>query len=308
MAAAFIPWLKQALGLRVGMFHMYAPRPLELPAPAALPAVALPSISLVTPVRNQAQYIAQAIDSVLSQGYPALEYVVLDGASTDGTAQVVESYRPRLAWCESRPDGGQSDAINKGFARTRGEVMGWLNGDDLLLPGALARVGEYFARHPEVDAVYGDRIVIDEQGRDVGRWVLPAHSDGVMSWCDFVPQETLFWRRALWERSGARIDVSFRFAMDWDLLVRFRDAGARFVHLPHFLGAFRVHAQQKTTAEIGAVGFAEMARIRQRCIGRVPSRAEIALAAAPYLARQMLADVRARLRGGRASAQGRPVE
>src|SRR5262249_23541680 len=145
------------------------------------------------------------------------------------------------------PDEGQTQAINLGFQHTSGEIMAYLNSDDLLLPGSLAYVAGYMAAHPEVDVVYGHRILIDECDDEVARWVLPRHDDRVLTWANFVPQETLFWRRRIWERVGGTLDASFQFAMDWDLILRFREAGARFVRLPRFLGAFRVHARQKTS-------------------------------------------------------------
>ena len=302
--ADWIRWTGKALGLRVGAFHAYAPKPLALAGhdDAVYPAPC-PRVSIVTPVRNQAAYIGATLESVLSQRCPGLQYIVMDGASDDGTAQAIAGYRDRLAHFTSAKDEGQADAIDRGFAKSDGEVMGWVNGDDLLLPGALAHVTAYFARHPEVDVVFGDRIVVDEAGRDVGRWVLAAGAEKLLSYVDFVPQETLFWRRRIWERAGGRVDKGFRFAMDWDLLVRLRDAGAHFAHIPRFLGGFRVHAAQKTHAEIGATGFAEMDRIRERCLGRIPSRHEVALRAAPWVARQLAVDLRDRFARG-----PRPVE
>jgi hypothetical protein len=187
----------------------------------------------------------------------------------------------------SAPDGGQADAINRGFAGTEGEVMAYLNSDDLLLAGTLHAVAAAFERHPDVDVVYGHRIVIDEEDREIGRWVLPAHDDAVLSWADYVPQETLFWRRRIWERVGARMDESFRFALDWELLLRFRDAGARFLRLPRFLGCFRVHAAQKTSTQMEAVGLAEMARLRERCHGRPVVSAEIRQHVRSYLGRHL---------------------
>ena len=294
--ADWVRWAGTALGLRVGRFHAYAPRALVLPPghdDARWPSPR-PRISIVTPVRNQVRFIDAAIESVLAQGCPDLQYIVMDGASTDGTAERIARHAPRLAHAESAADRGQADAIGKGFARSDGEVMGWLNGDDLLLPGALAQVAAYFARHPEVDVVYGDRIVVDEEGRDVGRWVLADGAEDLLGYVDFIPQETLFWRRAIWEKAGGRIDTALRFAMDWELLSRLRAAGARFAHIPRFLGGFRVHAAQKTSAEIGAVGFAEMDEVRRRCLGRVPGRTEVALRAAPWIARQLAVDLKDR--------------
>ena len=163
------------------------------------------------------------------------------------------------------------------------DIMGWLNGDDLLMPGSLERMSGYFGGHPQVDAVYGHRILIDEDDREIGRWILPAHNDSVLTWADFVPQETLFWRRALWDKIGEGLDESFKFAMDWDLLVRFREANACLRRIPYFLGLFRVHPGQKTSSQIGDVGFAEMQRLRTRLLGYPPTRFEIARGAAWYL-------------------------
>jgi GT2 family glycosyltransferase len=176
--------------------------------------------------------------------------------------------------------------------------MAYLNSDDLLLPGSICYAASYFRRHPEVGALYGHRILIDEDDREIGRWVVPAHDDNVLSWADYVPQETLFWRRRLWDRIGGRVDESFQFAIDWDLLLRMRDAGARIVRVPRFLGAFRVHARQKTTASIGEVGAREMGRLRRRVHGYEPDAAEIHAHVAPYLVRHLVCHAlyRARLR------------
>jgi len=270
---------------KLGILIQHAPRPVSLPpSDAAVPDPA-PRISIVTPSFRQARYIERTILSVIEQGYPNLEYFVQDGGSRDGTVQILERYAPRLSGWQSEKDGGQSQAINRGFARTTGEIMAWLNSDDILFPGALAQVAEFFARNPDVDVIYGHRVLIDEEDREVGRWLLPPHDNDVMSWADFIPQETLFWRRRLWEKVGGRIDESFRFAMDWDLLLRFREAGARFARVPRFLGGFRVHPAQKTSAGISDVGFAEMNRLRERTLGRVPSQKEIMHAVVPYMVR-----------------------
>lgn len=236
------------------------------------------------------------MDSILNQGYPNLEYFVQDGGSDDGTIDVLKQYSDRLSGWESAPDDGQSQAINLGFARTHGEIMAWLNSDDLFLSGALAYVADYFARHPEVDVVYGHRILIDEQDKEIGRWILPRHDDDALAWADFIPQETLFWRRSIWEKAGGQIDESFRFAMDWDLLLRFRGCGARIVRLPCFLGAFRIHDEQKTSAAIHDVGMEEMRRLRARELGRDVTQAEIRRALVPYLLRHVGCDVWMRVR------------
>jgi GT2 family glycosyltransferase len=127
-------------------------------------------------------------------------------------------------------------------------------------------VGEYFAAHPEVDAIYGHRIIIDDEDRDVGRWIMPRHDPATLEWIDYVPQETLFWRKRAWDRAGG-IDPTFQFALDWDLLARFQQAGCRLIRVPYFLGAFRVHAEQKTSQVIHTTGADEMRRIRARFHG-----------------------------------------
>lgn len=281
---------------KLGKLYHHPPMPLALPrAVPPEPSPEWPSIALVTPSFQQAAFIERTLLSVLDQRYPRLEYFVQDGGSSDGTVDVLKRQEQRLSGWQSEADKGQSHAINLGFARTSGEIMAWLNSDDLLLPGALAQVAAYFAAHPEVDVVYGHRVLIDEQDREIGRWVLPAHDNEVLSWADFVPQETMFWRRSLWDKVGG-IDENFRFAMDWDLLLRFRDAGARMVRLPHFLGAFRIHEAQKTSAAINDVGRREMALLRRRVLEREVEWREIRRAIVPYLIRHLVHDWAFRLR------------
>lgn len=274
---------------RLGVLYQYSPRPLQAPAAGEepLPSPA-PLISIVTPSYNQGDFLERTIRSVLGQDYPRLQYIIQDGGSSDGTCRVLERYRSQLAASESAPDGGQADAVNRGFRRATGEILAYLNSDDLLLPGTLRYVARYFDRHPDVDVLYGHRVVIDENEREVGRWVLPPHDDGVLAWCDFIPQETLFWRRRVWERVGGALDETFRFALDWDLLLRFREAGARFARVPRFLGAFRVHAAQKTNSWMQTVGRPEMERLRLRCHGRPVSEREVRLRVFPYLCRHVL--------------------
>lgn len=282
---------------RLGNLNQHAPRPLSLGSQIARVGMSSPPrVSIVTPSFRQAAFIERTIKSVMDQRYPNLEYIVQDGGSEDGTREILERYADRLASWESSPDGGQAHAINRGFARATGEIMAWLNSDDILLPDALASVIDYFSRHPDVDVVYGHRVLIDENDQEIGRWLLPAHDDSVLSWADFIPQETLFWRRRVWEKAGGKVDESFRFALDWDLLVRFRDVGARFARIPRFLGGFRIHQQQKTSASISDIGFQEMDRIRERALGRVPSQMEVRKALAPYLLRHVATDLGWRIR------------
>ena len=283
---------------RLGILRQHSPHPLTLPERYAtsLNTSRMPKISIVTPSYNQALYLERTILTVIEQGYPNLEYIVQDGGSEDGTREILLRYADKLTGWEARPDEGQSQAINLGFARTTGEIMAYLNSDDILFPGALSYVAAYFNQHPEVDVVYSHRIVIDEKDQQIGCWMLPAHDDGVLSWADYIPQETLFWRRSIWDRVGGQIDESFRFAMDWDLLVRFRNAGAHFSRLERFLAGFRVHAFQKTSVELSDIGQQEMDRIRQRELGWVPSQSEVSKALKPYLRKHIITDLGWRIR------------
>ncbi|HEY2584810.1 MAG TPA: glycosyltransferase family 2 protein [Tepidisphaeraceae bacterium] len=216
----------------------------------------LPKISIVTPSYNQAPFIGWTVRSVLLQRYPNLEYIVMDGGSTDGTQAVLEPYRERFAHYQSERDKGQADAIHNGFARSTGDIMAYLNSDDMLAPGALHWVAQFFADHPEVDAVYSHRCTVDEDNKVIYYWILPRHSDWYMTRWDLIPQETCFWRRRLFERSG-NIDPGYRFAMDYDLFVRFMRDG-KMVRANRFLGAFRKHSEAKTSQLLETIGTAEI--------------------------------------------------
>ncbi len=185
--------------------------------------------------------------SVLEQDYPSIEYVVIDGGSSDGSQAVISKYARALAHWESVPDDGQTHALIKGFRRCSGDILGWLCSDDLLLPGALRTVGEFFRGHRRVDAVYGDALWIDANGRFLrtkkeiafNRFVL-LHDH------NYVPQPSMFWRRSLYERVGG-LDARFELAMDADLWERF-SAVTRIAHIPAFLSCMRFYASQKTRA------------------------------------------------------------
>jgi len=252
--------------------HMAFPaRPLRAEKFPADPAnISRPRFSIVTPSYNQARFLPETMRSVLEQPGITCDYVVQDGGSTDGSAELIKNQAGRLhAWSCAR-DAGQADAIAKGFAKTTGgpdDLMAWINSDDFYLPGALAHVAAYFAAHPDVDVLYGHRIVVNDESQEIARWHLPKHDPEVLRLNDFVPQETLFWRRRIWDKAGG-IDPSFKFAMDWDLLLRFQAAGAKIVRVPRFLACFRVHAAQKTSARMHDVGQREITLLRERTQGR----------------------------------------
>ncbi len=296
-AVRFLPrplsqFVRSHLKRRIFKLRHHEPRKLVLPAAYSKTSVGpdAPVISLVTPSFNHAPYLQGTMESVLQQRYPRLEYIVQDGGSTDGTVELLRRYADHLHHWESAPDRGQAHAINLGMQRSTGEIMAYLNSDDLLLPGTLAYVAHYFQQHPDVDVVYGHRVLIDVNGAEIGRWVLPRHDDHVLPFADYIPQETMFWRRRAWDRVGGYLDESFQFAMDWDLILRFREAGLQFVRLPRFMGAFRVSNEQKTHRLIQTVGEREMRRLRRRVFGRDLSRREIRSALRPYFRRHWLVD------------------
>ena len=268
MSAAF-PSLGQTvrrlLGVRLGRLKQFEPVPLSHfhKDTDGLAPADWPSFIIVTPSYNQASFIGKTIASVLGQDCPKLDYIVQDAISSDGTQTLLLSLNDQSVTVRIEEDSGQADAINRGFAGTDGAIMAYLNSDDLLLPGTLRRVARYFEDHPEVDAIYGDRLIIDETDAVVGYWRLPYHDGWTMRVVDYIPQETLFWRRRAWRKVGEAFDPSLHFAMDWDFILRLQQNGMYIEHVPEFLGAFRVHASQKTSANI-AQGRQEMRWLRRR--------------------------------------------
>ena len=220
-----------------------------------------PRISIVTPSYNQAKFVGWTARSVFLQRYPNLEYILMDGGSTDGTMDVLKPYADRFAYLVSERDKGQSDAISRGFGRATGEILGYLNSDDMLSPGTLSFVAKFFRDHPDVDAVYSHRCTVDENNKVLWYWLLPEHDDWYMSRWDLIPQETCFWRRRLFDKVG-NVDPSYRFAMDYDLFVRFMQAApGRMKRLDRFLGVFREHGEAKTSTLMQTVGAQEIKRV-----------------------------------------------
>jgi glycosyltransferase involved in cell wall biosynthesis len=282
--------IKKFLRPQLGLLNQHAPKKLYIPKRyfKIKNKKNFPIISIVTPSFKQASFLERTLKSVLDQNYPNLEYIVQDGYSEDGSINILERYHSKLKYWTSKKDQGQSNAINLGFKHSTGEIMAYLNSDDLLLPGSLHYISDYFAKHPNVDVIYGHRILIDENDKEIGRWILPPHDSEVLSVSDFIPQETLFWRRSIWDKIGGNIDESYHFAMDWDLLLRFKEAGATFVRLPRFLGAFRVHSNQKTLTQMDQTGLKEIHRLHHRYHGRVLSNDEIKQKTNCYLKRHLL--------------------
>ncbi len=210
-----------------------------------------PKISIVTPSFNQAQFLERTILSVLNQNYPNLEYIVMDGGSTDGSVEIIKKYEKRLAYWVSEKDGGQADAIGKGFRRSTGQILAFFNSDDVYLPGTLLRVGRAFREDPSVGLVYGNMCLIDENDRIIGERRLtpfvPYLSRLGMLYGGFgIYQPAAFWTKTLYDQVGG-VAAEFKFAMDTDLLLRLALTGAKFRFLREYFTAFRMHSNSKTS-------------------------------------------------------------
>ena len=208
------------------------------------------SVSIVTPSLNQGVYIADAIASVAGQGYPGLEHLVIDGGSGDGTLEILRAHGGTVCWT-SEPDSGQADAVNKGLARARGEVVGWLNADDFYEAGAVRTAVAFLAARPEVDVVYGDCIYLYEDAEPVESRLVrarPFDLGFLLNGGCFIPQPATFIRRSA--LTGVALDESLRFAMDYYLWIRLARAGRTFAYLPRTLATFRVTASSKSGARL----------------------------------------------------------
>lgn len=205
-----------------------------------------PKISIVTPNFNQAGYLEETIQSVLSQNYPNIEYIIVDGGSTDGSVDIIRKYERQLAWWVSEPDNGLYDALQKGFGRATGEILGWLNSDDKHHPSCLSVVSEIFETFKEVNWITGSPTCFDEKGRTVvvaetKRWSKYNFYLFDYMW---VQQESTFWRKSLWDRAGAGLNTDIKFAADFELWLRFFRYEKLFT-VATLLGGFRFRSSQQ---------------------------------------------------------------
>lgn len=230
-----------------------------------------PLVTIVTPSFNQARYIRKTIESVLSQTYPNIEYIVMDGGSTDGTVRILEEYGGRIAYWQSAEDGGFARAIAAGFRRGTGSILAWLNSDDLLAPDAVEKAVEAFRRHPQAGLVYGNRICIDENDTILySKASVPGirHSPRLAYQ---LFQETCFWSREAYEMAGG-MDPALRFAIDYDLFSRIAKSYP-MRHVPALWGYFRKHPESKTMNQYRTVGKIENLEIQRRYWGKPAGRA-----------------------------------
>ncbi len=219
------------------------------------PATQWPRISVITPSYNQAQFLERTLLSVLDQKYPALEYIVIDGGSNDASKEIIARSDNRLAFSISEKDSGQSNAINKGLARTTGEILCWLNSDDFYPPGTLEFVGRHFADHPNVDVICGHTQAVDVAGKPLDFW--RGAFDGRRQLAEYwhgysMHQPSIFWRRRVYEAIGL-LDENMHLTMDYDYWLRMADRGFNIASVDRILACATVHPDQKTND--GFVGY-----------------------------------------------------
>jgi glycosyltransferase involved in cell wall biosynthesis len=210
--------------------------------------MSLPTLSVITPAFNSGEFIEDAIRSVLQQQSVNVEHIVVDGASSDNTVAILQRY-PQVQWT-SEPDHGQSDAINKGFLRATGDLMGWLNADDYYLPGGLEAMARAAQEHPEADVLHGDCVFVDGGGRLVRSKVEHDFDPGVLMYFGcYIPSTATFFRRRVIE-SGLLLDCEYRVSMDFEYFARLAHAGCKFHYVPRFVAAFRWHENNISLSQV----------------------------------------------------------
>lgn len=205
-----------------------------------------PRISIVTPSYNQGHFLEQTLRSVLDQGYPNLEYIVIDGGSKDNSVEIIKKYADRLAYWVSEKDQGLSDAINKGYRRATGSILGWTASDDLYCPGSFMRVVQFFRDHPECGAVVGDMETIDEESRVIfSKKSVPVNFRRALYSGSAVPDPATFYTREAWDIAG-ELDITLPYLMDYEHYLRMLSRGVRFGLIKATLAQFRLQRDSKT--------------------------------------------------------------
>jgi glycosyltransferase involved in cell wall biosynthesis len=209
-------------------------------------------VSIITPSFNQAAYLEQTINSVLSQDYPRIEYIVVDGGSTDGSVDVIKKYADKLAWWVSEKDRGQADAINKGFARATGDIVAWLNSDDYYLAGTISAAVKVFEERPDVVLVYGNMLAVDEHGKTFNTLIYKQLTLEDLLCFQIIGQPAVFMRRSVLQSAGG-LDFNFHFMLDHHLWIRIAQRG-QILHVDQTWAAARYHPEAKNVAKAAEFG------------------------------------------------------
>lgn len=206
----------------------------------------LPKITVVTPSYNQAAFLEQTILSVIGQNYPNLEYIILDGGSTDESVEIIKKYEQYITHWESKKDSGQGSAINEGFSLASGEVLCWLNSDDMYTPGALLKIGRLFQTISEPTIIFGNCLHFHENSpKTRGSDMLTRHKELDLRLCDYIIQPSSFWNSSAWQKTG-KIDENLHYIFDWDWFIRARNADVKFLPLKDYLSLYRIHESHKS--------------------------------------------------------------
>jgi glycosyltransferase involved in cell wall biosynthesis len=211
-----------------------------------------PLVSIITPSYNQAEFLENTIKSVLAQNYPAIEYLIVDGGSTDGSVDIIHKYRSEMAWWVSEPDEGQASAINKGMAKARGEIVAWVNSDDLYLPGAVSQAVEAFQSNPQSGLVFGNAITIDASGCPIRELVFPDWKLEDLLGFRIICQPAVFMIRKFYEQVGG-LDLNYHFMLDHHLWIRIASL-APIKHITTMWAAARHHEAAKNVSQAAAFG------------------------------------------------------
>jgi len=232
-----------------------------------------PLVTIVTPSYNQAKFLEATILSVLNQDYKNIEYIIIDGGSTDGSVDIIKKYEPKLAFWKSESDKGQSHAINKGFLQAKGQIFNWLNSDDILMPSAVSIAIRYLLQNPLIGMVFGDRVVINRKNQIIRIEEYPTFSKNCFRIDPCLAQETSFFRKELWEKSEG-LDESLHFSMDTDLWFKFLRQKSIIYHIPFILGVWREHGLSKSFLEYDdelkrGKGFFECEKLKDKYLGSI---------------------------------------
>jgi len=228
-----------------------------------------PRVSIITPSYNQGRFIERTIESVLSQNMPDMEYLIFDGASSDNTLDILKKYDDRLHWV-SEKDGGQTQAVNKGISQATGDIIGWLNSDDIYYPNAVSTICDVFTKNPDFDVVYGNAYHVDGNNKIIEKYYTENWNLDRLKEVCYICQPAVFFRRSVIEKYGL-LDESLHYCMDYEYWLRIAVCGAKFFYLPNILAGSRLYAETKTMSNRVAV-HKEINDMLKKTLSSVPDR------------------------------------